>query len=124
MSADQVAPSAFASTVVGLHAIGEAVAEVRALDQQMWWDLGEHLTCREVEVVCGLLITLGLLDAAGHLFDGHAEADGDDDQHHAGDRLPIPSADCPGVHPDGYECEEPRGHDGPHHAVNKTVAWF
>lgn len=56
-------------------------------------DLGERLTCTEVEALAELLTALGAPEAAAVWLEAHADGDDPDDAHYRGDGEPEPVAD-------------------------------
>ncbi len=59
----------------------DAVAAVAALDTEVWFDVGPHLSCTEAEALIGLFTALGIDNHAVALLDGHARGDAPGDDH-------------------------------------------
>ena len=57
----------------------QALGNVRTIDPHMWYEIGPHLTCSEMDVIHDLLTVLGLTEAAADLYNGHAASDKEDE---------------------------------------------
>lgn len=59
----------------------QALADFKDISTDLWNDLGERLTCSEVEAFCGLLVALGNEYGAARLALSHCLADDQGDEH-------------------------------------------
>lgn len=67
-----------------------ALDALRNLDQQLWYDLGSHLTCHEANVFFEFLCAIDKDEEAEALMSAHADDDQEGDEHYATDYSPYP----------------------------------